>query len=587
MTTDGQQDSAPVSAEEQAEIMQLYEERADHLELQVFKHNTVLAAGSEEWVQALTGTGAKLLVGPRGCGKTHLMRFAFSECIENENHPFAIYVNLNRYYRLEPLLRRRPDAIAMFYTWVVANVLVGLADALKEFASVAQRDLDIEALLEFDPLEARDLIGALEQSRSLDHEQDVLAAKFTIDRTKNLIFRATEALGRRRAVLFLDDAALTLAPEYLTHFFDIYRALKAARIAPKASVYPGTTEYGASFHVAHEADRVFVWKSVTDGNYQPFMQDIAAKRFPDAAQVPEDVRALLAYAAFGVPRSFMALVRSFNKGRQASPSATPQSLFNTVIEDFCGEKMKEYRSLKAKTPQLATILEAGATCFTHVVASVAEASQNLADEGTRQIFIGITSDGIGNTYVERMLLLLQEVGMIYRYSTVSHGDRDYVRFVPHLAALIDRRAFSRRGAFSPRLAVEILQRPDEKHPVRRSISTLLDSALLQGLGLDLPNCVNCGTRRVEGAKYCFYCGAKLTEESTYDRLLQTRLSDVPGLTSYQKKKLAESPDVPKTVGEFLALQDRGTPLRTIRFIGSKRAKTVIDTVEAFLDEFLS
>ena len=119
------------------------------------------------------------------------------------------------------------------------------------------------------------------------------------------------------------------------------------------------------------------------------------------------------------------------------------------------------------------------------------------------------------------------------------------------------------------------------------MSTLLDAPTLEGLGLDLPNCLNCQAKRVEGAKYCFNCGERLTDESTYDRLMLTSLASVPGLTVWQRDKLSKWESVPKTVGEFIALQDPGTTLRTIRGVGKIRAKTIIDAVQSFLDEYLS
>lgn len=580
---------APLSTSEKEEVAQVYEQRADHLELNTFAQNTVLTSDTEDWIRALTGTGAKLLVGPRGCGKTHLMRFAFSECQGNLEHPLAVYTNLNRYYRLEPLLRKRPDAIPMFYTWVLSNIFVALYEALGAFASQQGVTVDRDSLLELNVGDVQDLIGTLEQARrSLNKTEDELASRLTVDRVKALFLRAADALSRRRIVLLLDDAALTLTPEYLSHFFDIFRALKAARIAPKASVYPGTTEYGPSFHAAHEADSIFVWKAVTDGNYLNFMADIGNKRCPDAADLPEETRTLLAYAAFGVPRSFMSLVQNYVKGRKSSSSATAQSLLNRVIEDFCSDKMREYLSLREKKPQLATIITAGSMCFNKIVSDIAEASQALADGTTRQIYVGIAAEGVDRKpYVERMLRLLEEVGMIYKLPSVSHGDREYVRYVPHLAALQNQRAFTRKGAFSPKLSVEMLQRPDEKHAVRRSISTLLEAETIAGLGLDLPNCLNCHTKRVEGAKYCFQCGAKLTDESSYDRVMQSLLAEVPGLTDWQREKLSQASSVPQTIGEFLALQDRGTTLRTIPRIGKIRAATVIGAVETYLEEYLS
>ncbi|MDP4307789.1 hypothetical protein Q7W57_05215 [Stenotrophomonas geniculata] len=573
--------------EEEREVEQLYEERADHLELDSFQNNTALTDDSEDWIRSLTGTGAKLLVGPRGCGKTHLMRFAFTQCVADSDQPLAVYTNLNRYYTLEPLLRRRPDAMSMFYVWVLANILLGLHESVDAYSSASNdTSINIEELLEFDRAEIRNLIGAFERNHPLSSDLEAVASNLSIDRVKLLLLRCADAFKRRRVVLLLDDAALTLTPEYLSHFFDIYRALKASRIAPKASVYPGTTEYGPNFHAGHEADTVFVWKRVTDDNYLTFMQDIGAKRFPDLVQIPEDIRALLAYSAFGVPRAYMTLVRGYLRHQKST--STSQSTFNITIEEFLEDRIREYMTLREKKPQFSSIVGVGKRLFDGMVKAVVEANQALLEEDTRQLNIGIDASGvIDKPYIKRMLLLLEEVGLVYSRSGVSHGDRDYQRFVPHLAAVQSQRAFARKGGFSPKFAIEMLSRPDEKHPVRRSISTLLDSATLDGLGLDLPNCLNCHTKRVEGAKYCYFCGEKLTDESTYDRLMLTALADVPGLTQWQRDKLSNWESVPKTVGEFIALQDPGTTLRTIPRVGKIRAKTIIDAVQTFLDEYLS
>lgn len=340
MISNSLDDAPSLTADEEQEVAHQYEERADHLELDAFATNTALTDDSEDWIKSLTGPGAKLLVGPRGCGKTHLMRYAFTQCVVDSELPLAVYINLNRYYTLEPLLRRRPDAMSTFYVWVLANIVVGFYESVEAFKLTTQGEpLDVDSLQEFDPAEVRDLIGAYEKSQSPSANLEAVATRLTIDRVKQLLIRSADALNRRRVVLLLDDAALTLTPEYLSHFFDIYRALKAPRIAPKASVYPGTTEYGPNFHAGHEADTVFVWKRVTDANYLAFMQDIGAKRFPDMAQIPEDVRAMLAYSAFGVPRAFMTLVRGYLKNLKRQ--STPQSTFNVTIDEFLADRVRE------------------------------------------------------------------------------------------------------------------------------------------------------------------------------------------------------------------------------------------------------
>jgi hypothetical protein len=572
-----------LSADEEQEVTQLYEERADHLELETIKSNTVLSEESDRWLQSLTGTGAKLLVGPRGCGKTHLMRFAFTECVKDPSAAFAVYTNLNRYYHLEPALRKRPDAMTMFYVWVLANIAVGLDDALRAYGGA---NFEPEAITGMPIAKIRELIGAYEQLRTPSAEQDALAARLTIDHVKGLLLKAAESFHRRRVVLFLDDAALTLTPEFLSNFFDIFRALKGSKIAPKASVYPGSTEYGPNFHATHEAESIFVWKSVIDSDYLTFMETIGNTRFPDMNAIPAEVRGLLAYAAFGVPRAFMTLVRLYKKHRDTSSNA--QVAFNKTIDDFVGEKRVEYMTLRDKKPQFASIVAAGREALDGMLGAVTAANQELAEGTTRQLTIGIDNSTIEHRpYVDRMLRLLEEAGMIYKRGNVSHGQKEYLRLVPHVGALIQDRAFARKRGFSAAFALEMLQRQDEKQPVRRVMTALLGAQKLDDLGLDLPNCKSCNAKRAEGAKFCSECGTRLTDESTYDRLLLTKLSQVPGLTQWQRDKLSNTPGIPRTVGEFLALQDPGTLLRTIRHVGRRRAETIIDAVVSFLDEYLS
>lgn len=127
--------SVALSTQEKADTIQLLEERADHLELGTVAGFTELGTDGEGWIGALTAPGAKLLVGPRGCGKTHLMRYAYLKCIEDDAYPLAVYANFNRYYRLEPLLRNRAEAISLFYTWVLANIVVGVFDATTELGN--------------------------------------------------------------------------------------------------------------------------------------------------------------------------------------------------------------------------------------------------------------------------------------------------------------------------------------------------------------------------------------------------------------------------------------------------------------------
>lgn len=56
--------------------------------------------------------------------------------------------------------------------------------------------------------------------------------ELSIAQVMRWVDEAVTVAQRKRAVLLLDDAALTLTPPYMVEFFEVFRALKSARIAP-------------------------------------------------------------------------------------------------------------------------------------------------------------------------------------------------------------------------------------------------------------------------------------------------------------------------------------------------------------------
>ena len=58
-----------------------------------------------------------------------------------------------------------------------------------------------------------------------------------------LIETWTEAMGRSRAVLLMDDAAHAFMQQQQREFFEVFRALRSRTVACKAAIYPGVTSY--------------------------------------------------------------------------------------------------------------------------------------------------------------------------------------------------------------------------------------------------------------------------------------------------------------------------------------------------------
>jgi len=556
-----------------------FEERADQLTLELIDASLADGEVFRRARTKLLSRGAKLLVGPRGTGKTHIMRYAYAQAMKQSDKPLALYATFNRYLNLEPLLKKSPDARQRFHSWVLAKLIVSAFDWLSD------AKLDETLLRNADPLFNRadlaQLVARLERGTG-EELYESLGQRLTVDHVLKAVRTLLDVSHRSRAVLLLDDAALSLADEYLVAFFEIFRQLKTESIAPKASVYPGSTQYGPTFHALHEAEEIHLWLSVEDAEYSQIMGDIATRRLlpEQIAGINPDILELLKFLSFGVPRTYLRLLRELLGAKQKST----QQQVNGIIEAQTELMRAEYDSLRIKLKQFASIVQVGGDLFDKAVQDVAAAQS--ADLRTRNIVLGLQQEPNRSPLAERMLRFLIEVGLLYPLQPVSHGpDRKYDRYIPHLAFMWKRGAFG-RTAWSTGLTA-CLQAPSAKHPVRREISTLLSAEGLMRIKLDLPPCQNCGTERInESQKFCHQCGAELVTASMFEECMKLPLGTIPEISPAMIKRLHDYTQL-RTVGDVYASQNASGDLQRANYVGPVRAGEIIRKVEGVIEEFLS
>lgn len=541
----------------------------------------------------LIGTGTKLLEGPRGTGKTHQMKMVYYDCLgSNDAKPLAIFVTLNKYFHLEPLLTKEADAIRVFHSWVLSKIILGLSSFIKE------SNLDyVLTLNEFNPEESgitleklKSFENIVESPYSIDQRKYDFSLNLNISNVTALIERVTLELKRKRAIILLDDAALTLTPDYFIEFLDVFRSLKTKMIAPKASVYPGTTQYSPRFHLGHDGQTVPCWMSIENEKYDEFMNSLLDARFSThITNISADVLDLIKYASFGVPRTLIGLLRVFQESK-ATEKRT-QSRFNSSIEQRVNLVETEYLSLKKKMLQYDDIITVGWTFFKSLISDIKEANKLLSKE--KVIEIGIQEEN--QKMPNRMIGFLKEAGLLFELqSTVKHGEqREYRRFIPHMLFLIENRTFSKGRGFNATETLANIKSKPSKHPVRRKIITVLSKTDFERLKLNLPPCQTCGTRRLtEDQKFCHNCGNQLINKSSFEECMNMSITELP-LTDWQKQRLNGIGI--NTIGDFVSLPNPGGELRKADGIGKVRSEKISqkiqdqvrDSLEKALIDFLS
>jgi hypothetical protein len=552
-----------------------FEERADYIDINDLINWTVDTPFFQNIQKKIIERGAKLIVGPRGTGKTHQFRHAFYTCLTKSDSPLPLYISFGKYYHLEPLLFKSANALNIFHAWTLAKIVVEIINVSNIL------NIDITDTLSIKNIEEEDIFEFIENAERnlINSNNDKVILILSIQFVTSLIEEVLVKSSRKRCILLLDDAALTLTPDYMIEFFDVFRSLKTQNISPKASVYPGTTQYGPRFHIGQDAEEVLAWLNVEDENYSSFMSEILNKRL-SIVEVNNEILEIFKFAAFGIPRAFITLLRAFIQ----STGKTTQQNFNKVIENQKNLLEKEYLSLSLKLPQYKSIIKTGYDFYDKIISEVEEA--NKTNPAEKKIHIGILQDE--TVYKSsRMIKFLIEAGLLYQIQAISDGhDRTFNRYIPHYLFLLNARVFTHSKGFNTKSMLESITKKTDKRPIRKQLSTLLSNTQIENLRLDLPACNKCGTERLsEDQKFCHQCGNALIGQSTFESTLKTKIKDLP-LPKWQIDVILNDTNL-KTIEDIYSSQNLANDLKNAKGIGKVRTTNIDRIVKDLIQEFLT
>jgi ABC-type arginine transport system ATPase subunit len=550
------------------ELENVFEQRAEFLTSEELERWTRLTAREEGIVRKLMGAGAKLLVGPRGCGKSTLMRLAYFRLIRS-GESIPVYVNYARSLALEPFFHSRSDAIKVFRQWVIAKVVVGVSEALTELG----RDLSSDWAQAFE--DASRFIKALEagvEAPSLPVEWG--APSTLLERLEGLC----NYISVPRAVLLLDDAAHAFSAEQQREFFEIFRELRSKFVAPKAAVYPGITSYSPNFHVGHEAEVIEAWLGVDDPAYLSSMRTLVDRRLPESLRSrlsdKEDIVDYLALAAFGLPRGFINMLSEVVGLEDESSSSRPRAVAPKVVEGHVESVIKVYSGLASKVPKLRNYVEAGDKAWRRLIEWLVR--YNTTHGGARKATVVGIAEPIPQNLL-RILHMMEYAGLVRDAGTASRGHMSFRRYQIHFGLIVSQNALVLGRNPSIKTVNDELLARDSQAIVRLRSASILTNEELAACTLSLLPCGNCGTPRAfPEQRFCMNCGAELRDGSVYLDLLRTPIDDLPlprakidGISGHTSLK---------TVHDIL-MDDEAQELRRVPRIGpvwSKRIRTVAE-----------
>lgn len=276
--------------------------RSEDLLYEDIQRLSVLGNFERKVVDTLKQSGAHLLQGSRGVGKSMLMRQAEVEMDSDfpSSKKLAVYVNFKTSTLLEGVKAEKRDA---FQIWVGAKILQAIYDKLIMLDLVGHSDIQDPYYSVFGVKSAQGIQAAfkekihllqkLSMSKNKDSIIQEIGSSF-LDRVNDVTFlletikEIISAFSIDRLVLLFDEAAHTFIPSQQEIFFEIYKLLHGGRIAVKAAVYPTVTSFGRNFEVGQDAipismDRFDTGTAGQQANRSLF-RDMQSKRIPKTGQ---------------------------------------------------------------------------------------------------------------------------------------------------------------------------------------------------------------------------------------------------------------------------------------------------------------
>lgn len=553
-------------------------EQAEYIDGNIFNALTIEHPEEESILKKLMGGGAKLLIGPRGCGKSTLMLKAYHNMISDQSSKiFPVYVNFKLALKLEPLYSKGSNAPFWFKGWLSLKIFEAIHESISKL-----KIPEIPEILPKDDFIKRTLVkieAGITESSDID--------QFSTDFLQKNIHLLIEDNQLSRCVLLIDDAAHAFSEKQQEDFFDFFRAIKSKAIAPKAAVYPGITSHSPSFQIGHDAEQIDVWIKPYGENYEDFMINLAEKRFSGTSvnlikKNKENV-IFLAYCSFGIPRAFLSMLRSiYNSPNSYFNSDGTLSKSKVLILSSYGKEMSHrvYSSLNKKLPSLTSYVDNGVSIYRQILDNLKEFNlQKSYSEHSLQFGIRVPID----PNLEKVIGFYQYSGLIMPAGEFSRGENGiFSVFELHIGDLVTDNAIVGRRTKSVAAFLEVLRAKKQQVWPRTFSNNILESSGISSsdFKISLPQCQACGSERANHeAHFCSNCGARLKSSSAYEKLADQDISvlDISPAIIKRIKKYSQI----RKVKDILIDSSR-EQLMSIRYIKKARAVKIVGAAEEYV-----
>jgi len=565
--------------------------RCEDLLYEQIQQVSVLGEFERGVIDALKGSGANLLEGARGVGKSMLLRMAEIELDENfqEERKLGVYVNFKTSTLLEGVKADERDA---FQIWVNIKILEALHEKLLALNLIAktgaadpyQRVFGVSSVLETKAMleEKIHLLQKLAFSNGGQEKiineigADFLAKAQDTSFLVNIIKEVAELFSLKKILFFFDEAAHTFIPSQQNIFFEIFKLLHGGKVACKAAVYPTVTNYGRNFEVGQDAIVLSVIRfdpgeSGRRENRLHF-RSILDKRIPKTSNLRKKIFArgaeldLCIDLSNGNPRALLHILNSAISGN----SSLSERSVNLAVQNYVDQALLPYHtSLNKRLPKYASHIRVGLDLLRGFLIPEIRAKNHRRTKSEYQsAFFTLQRDMSPN--LKLSLDILSYSGMVSQLGTVKIRGGTGPRYLVNLALMATEKAFDTPKT-SDAIARLSLTDYREFSSSDAQIKTYLDSLLAND-----DACPSCSTPLPQNAKFCSECGHKIVVTSIVSALLEESVDEL-SISSRLIDRIR-----PKFSNVGSVVQAKRNELMTIPYIKDVRSRIIKNAADEFI-----
>lgn len=552
---------------------------------------------NDDKINRLLDSEQYLLEGSRGVGKTMLMKTAMlrSQSKFGQNSILPVWISFEESIRLERIVIVE-NTIDPFLQWTMGKILFETLCSLTKLKPKCINQLndrlsqifnnpivdnypkysalinDYLKILEKgdlkDSSELKTIVPSEELAKILDNPQSFKDFLLTLIKDFNLT----------RIVFLFDEAAHVFSFLQQEKFFTFFKSLRDPKIACKAAVYPGITNYGKYFERGQDAKEIRIdWSPLVEEDVD-YIKSILKKRIQafnplywERLTNNKQIIDTICICSNGNPRFAFHIVDELENNKAFQSNIKSQILINSIRTVF-NTKWKEFDTLKQRLIRYKKHINEAEFFMKDTVILNLRLWNEKQRINKRKLSIGVFISTKAYDQLEKMFSVLAYSNIInIDHSKRSLGKHKYGYYIAVNPSIIftDLILKDINELNITSLAIEYNQAYYDSSPVVKDLITQIDTYI----ELKCSN-LKCDFKTTDFLfKFCPKCGNKIEhedEESLY-KILRSHSIDNLKLS---RKIIARLTEKFKNIGELYDAEDseiRGKYIQDVRISLIKNA----------------